>query len=319
VPSRRSVLIAALTLLAPRCPAQAAWPDRPVHLIVPYSPGGGVDVTGRLLAQTLTERLGETVLVENHPGAGSNVGNAFVARAAPDGYTLLLATPSAAINASLYRSLPYDIQKDLVPVAGVASSELVLVVAPDGPYHTLADLLAAARARPGKLSYGSAGVGSTEHLAGELLKQLAGLDVLHVPYKGTGQAMNDLRGGQVQFIFGGAAGLVPLVRDGQLRALAVTSAHRPLDLPDIPTMREGGVPGYEITIWSGVFAPKGTPAPVIDQLNNPLTAASRDLADRFGALGGRPMPMTQAQLEALLTTQIELWRKVITQANVHVD
>ncbi len=319
MPRRRSVLIAALTLLGPRCPAQAAWPDRPIHLIVPYSPGGGVDVTGRLLAQTLTERLGETVLVENHPGAGSNVGNAFVARAAPDGYTLLLATPSAAINASLYRSLPYDIQKDLMPVAGVASSELVLVVAPDSPYHNLADLLAGARAQPGKLSYGSAGVGSTEHLAGELLKQLAGLDVLHVPYKGTGQAMNDLRGGQVQFIFGGAAGLVPMVRDGQLRALAVTSTHRPLDLPDIPTMQEGGVPGYEITIWSGVFAPKGTPPAVVGQLNKTITAASRDLADRFSALGGRPMPMTQAQLGALLTAQIALWRTVITQANVHVD
>jgi tripartite-type tricarboxylate transporter receptor subunit TctC len=316
---RRLVVFVACAFLAAITTTQAAFPDHPIHLIVPFAPGGGVDVNARVLAQRLSERLGQTVLVENHPGAGSSVGNGFVARAAPDGYTLLMTSPSAPINAGLYRNLPYDLKRDFAPVAGVVSTELVLAVAPDSPFHSLADLLAAARAKPGSLTYGSAGVGSTEHLAGELLKQMAGLDVLHVPYKGTGQAANELRGGQIQFIFGGAAGLVPLARDGQLRALAVSSAHRLEDLPDIPTVQEGGVPGYEVTVWNAVLAPRATPPAVIDQLNQAISSAAIDVTDRFRALGGRPMPMTPAELQALIDTEIVKWQAVITQAHMHVD
>jgi tripartite-type tricarboxylate transporter receptor subunit TctC len=321
VASRRFILQGIAILASTQLPsvANAAWPDRSIRLIVPYSPGGGVDVTARLLAQSLTEHLGQTVFVDNRPGAGSSLGAGFVARSTPDGYTLLLATPSGAINASLYRTLPYDLRRDLVPVAGVASSELALVVGSDSPFHTLADLLAAARAQPGKLTYGSAGVGSTEHLAGELLKQMANVDVMHVPYKGTGQAIGDLLGNRVQFLFGGAAGLIPQVRAGQLRALAITSAQRPADLPDIPTMAEGGVPGYEITIWNGVLAPKGTPPAIIRRLNEAITAASLGLADRFRALGGQPMPMSPAELQGLIDAQITKWGAIINQANVHVD
>ncbi len=316
---RRRLLFATLLTPLAATPAHAAWPDRPIHLIVPFAPGGGVDTTGRLLAQRLTERLGQTVLVENHPGAGSNVGNGYAARAAPDGYTLLLASPSAAINASLYRNLTYDLRHDFVAVAGVVSSELVLAVAPDSPLHTLAGLLALARQQPGKLAYASAGIGSTEHLAGEMLRQMAGIDILHVAYKGTGQAINDVRGGQVQFLFGGASAMVPLVRGGQLRALAVTSPHRLDDLPDVPTMQEAGVLGYEVTLWNGILAPKATPAAVVAQLNQEISAAVVDLTDRFHALGAQPMPMAPAALQALIDQQITQWQTVITQANVHVD
>ena len=299
--------------------AHAAYPDRPIHLIVPFAPGGGVDVTGRLLAQRLTERIGQTVLVENHPGAGSSVGGGYVARAAPDGYTLLLASSSAAINASLYRNLPYDLKRDFAPVAGVLSSELVLAVAADSALRSLGDLLAAARAKPGAMLYGSAGVGSSEHLAGELLKQMAGLDVRHVPYKGTGQAMDELMGGRIQFVFGGASGVIPMVRGGQLRALAVTSAHRLDDMADIPTLNEAGVPGYEVTVWNAVLAPKGTPVAVVEQLNQAISAAAVDLTERFHALGGQPLVMTPAQFQALIEADIVKWQAVITQANVHVE
>lgn len=315
---RRPLLLSALALLV-ASPARAAYPSRPIHLVVPFAPGGGVDVTGRLLAQRLGERLGQNVLVDNHPGAGSSVGGAYVARAAPDGYTLLLASSSAAINASLYRNLPYDLRHDFAPVAGVITSELVLAVAADSPWHTLADLLAQARAQPGKLTYGSAGVGSTEHLAGELLKQKAGLDVLHVPYKGTGQAMNELRGNQIQFVFGGAAGVLPLIRGGQLKALAVTSMHRLDDAPDIPTLNEAGVPGYEVTVWNAVLAPKDTPAAVVDTLNQAISATATDLADRFRALGGQPLIMTPERFQTLIETDIVKWQAVITQANLRVD
>lgn len=308
-------------LLAPlgAATASATWPDRPFYPIVPFAPGGGVDTTGRLLAQRLTERLGQTVLVENHPGAGSNIGNAYAARAASDGYTLLLASPSAAINASLYRNLTYDLRRDFVAVAGVVSSDLVLAVGPDSPLRSLADLLAQSRQQPGKLAYASAGIGSTEHLAGEMLRQMAGLDLLHVAYKGTGQAINDVRSGRVQFLFGGASAIVPLARGGQLRALAVTSTHRLDDLPGVPTMQEGGVPGYEVTLWNGVLAPKATPATVVALLNQEISAAAADLADRLHALGAQPLPMTPAALQAMIEAQIKQWQTVITQANVHVD
>jgi len=314
---RRSILLSALALMSRM--AHAAYPDRPIHLIVPFAPGGGVDVTGRLLAQRLTERIGQTVLVENHPGAGSSVGGGYVARAAPDGYTLLLASSSAAINASLYRNLPYDLKRDFAPVAGVLSSELVLAVAADSALRSLGDLLAAARAKPGAMLYGSAGVGSSEHLAGELLKQMAGLDVRHVPYKGTGQAMDELMGGRIQFVFGGASGVIPMVRGGQLRALAVTSAHRLDDMADIPTLNEAGVPGYEVTVWNAVLAPKGTPVAVVEQLNQAISAAAVDLTERFHALGGQPLVMTPAQFQALIEADIVKWQAVITQANVHVE
>lgn len=311
-------ILMALAMIAPLS-AHAAYPDRPIYLIVPFPPGGGADTSGRLLAQRLSEVLGQTVIVANHPGAGSNIGNAFAAHAAPDGYTLLYASPSAAINASLYRSLPYDLLHDLTPVAGVVSNELVLIVPAHSKARSVAELVAQARAQPGKLAYASAGIGSTEHLAGEMFRQLAGIDVLHVPYKGTGPAVNDLMAGRVQFLFGGSAAMLPLAQGGQVRALAVTSAHRLPDLPDIPTVQEGGVAGYEVTLWNGVLAPTGTPPEVVRFLNQAISTAATDLAPRFHPLGGHPLILSPDELGALIAAQIAKWHTIIEQADVHAD
>ncbi len=298
--------------------ADAAYPDRPVHIIVPFAPGGGVDVTARLVAQRLGEELDQTVLVENHPGGGANIGAAYVAQAAPDGYTLLMASPTIAINASMYPHLSYSLENDFVPVALVQLSELVLAVAADSRFQSVQDIVAAARAKPGVLSYGSAGVGSVEHLAGELFKQLAGIDVLHVPYKGTGPAINDVMSGQVQFLFGGSASLLQLNRPGQLRALAVTSAERAPDIA-IPTMQEAGVKGYDVVTWNGLLAPKGTPPRVVTKLNTAINTASQALDAKFKAIGCYPKAMSPQEFGAMVQTQLAMWAVLVKQANVHVD
>jgi tripartite-type tricarboxylate transporter receptor subunit TctC len=313
-------MLVACTLLClgitPR--AHAAFPDRPVHIVVPFAPGGGVDVTARLLAQQLGVVLHQTVLVENHPGGGANIGAAYVAQAQPDGYTLLMASPTIAINASLYKHLPYSLEKDFVPVALVQQSELVLAVAADSKFHSVQDIVTAAKAKPGQLSYGSAGVGSVEHLAGELFKQLAGIDVLHVPYKGTGPAINDTMSGQVQFLFGGSASLLQLNRPGQLRALAVTSAE-PAPGVDLPTMQQAGVKGYDVITCIGLMAPKGTPADVVATLNKAINAASQALTEKFKAIGCFPKPMSPQQFGAMVQAQVALWAPLVAQAHLHVD
>jgi tripartite-type tricarboxylate transporter receptor subunit TctC len=313
-----SLMIAVVCAVFFATSAFAAYPDRPIHLIVPFSPGGGVDVVSRLLAQRLSEKLGQPVVVENHPGGGANIGNEYVAQAAPDGYTLLMASPGTAINASLYRKLSYSLERDFVPVASVISSELLLVVAANSPIRDVQDLIARARANPGQVVFASAGVGSTEHLAGELLAEMAGVKLLHVPYKGTGLAINDLLGGQVQFLFGGAAGLVPLVQAGQLRALAQTGLHRQPDLANIPTMDEAGVKGYDVVIWNGVLAPKGTPGEVVKTLNIVISAAADNLAPQFSHLGAYPATMSPEEFGAMIRAQVSKWAGVIHTANVPV-
>ena len=317
----RRLLLAAVCLLALFAiqPARAAYPDRPVHIVVPFAPGGGVDVTARLLAQRLGEELHQTVLVENHPGGGANIGATYVAKATPDGYTVLMGSPTLAINASLYKHLPYTLTTDLVPVALVQTSELVLVTGNSSQFHSVQDIIAAAKASPGKLSYGSAGVGSVEHLAGELFKQLAGIDVLHVPYKGTGQAINDVMSGQMAYTFGGAAALLPEARGGQVRALALTSAKPPPDITDIPTMQQAGVKGYDVITWNGVFAPKGTPPEAITTLNKAVNTASQALADKFKAFGGYPTAMTPQQFGDMVHGQIALWAAQVKHADLHAD
>ena len=314
----RKVAGAFLALWLVSAAAFAAYPDHPIRLVVPYAAGGGVDSTARVLAQRLTERLGQTVVVENHPGAGSNIGNAYVARAAPDGYTLLQASPSAAINATLYRNLSYDLLRDFVPVSGVISGEMVLVTAPDSPITSVDELVARARQQPGKMIYGSAGIGSTEHLAGEMLAQLAKVELQHLPYKGTGPAMADLLGGRIQFMFGGASALVPLVRSGAMRGLAVTSAHRIEELPAVPTVQEA-VPGYEITLWNGILAPKGTPPDIVARLSREIAGAAMDAQETFRSMGGVPLPLPPDELGKLIAAQVALWRDIITKANIRVN
>lgn len=299
--------------------AFAAYPDRPIHLIVPFSPGGGVDVVTRLLAHRLSERLDQVVIVENRPGGGANIAAQYVAHASPDGYTLLMYSPAAAINASLYRSLGYNLMTDFVPVASVLSGPLLMVVAADSPFHSVRDLIAAARAKPGALNFASAGVGSSEHLAGELLAQMAGIDIVHVPYKGTGLATNDLLAGQVQFLFGGSSGLVSQVRAGQLRALAQTGIRKQPDLADIPTLDQSGVPGYDVSTTIGVLAPKRTPPEVVIVLNREISASALDLNSRFGPLGGEALTMPPAAFGAMIAEQIAKWSVVIEKAKIHVD
>jgi tripartite-type tricarboxylate transporter receptor subunit TctC len=288
-------------------------------LIVPFSPGGGVDAITRLLARRMGERLNQVVIVENRPGGGANIANQYVAHAAADGYTLLMYSPAAAINATLYHNLDYNLKTDFVPVALVLSGALLLVVPADSPLHSVKDLITAARAKPGAMNFASAGVGSSEQLAGELLKQMAGIDVVHVPYKGTGLAMNDLLAGQVQFMFGGAVGLVPQIQAGQIRALAQTGRQRQPDLVDIPTMDQAGVPGYDVETTIGVLAPKGTPPEVVAFLNTEISAAAQDLAPRLGSLGGQVRTMTPSAFGALIADQIAKWSVVIEKARIHVD
>jgi tripartite-type tricarboxylate transporter receptor subunit TctC len=319
----RRRLIACLLLLAVAgggaFPAFAAYPDRPIHLIVPFSPGGGVDVVTRLLANRLSERLNQVVLVENRPGGGANIAAQYVAHAVPDGYTLLMYSPAAAINATLYRNLSYKLMADFVPVASVLSGPLLMVVAADSPFHSVRDLIAAARAKPGEMNFASAGIGSSEHLAGELLAQMAGIDIVHVPYKGTGLAMNDLLAGQVQFLFGGSSGLVSQVQAGQLRALAQTGIRRQPGLPGIPTLDQSGVPGYDVATTIGVLAPKGTSPEVVIVLNREISASALDLNPRFGPLGGEALTMPPAAFGAMIAEQIAKWSVVIEKAKIHVD
>jgi len=319
---RRSLIACCLLLILAAglpSPARAAYPDRPIHLIVPFSPGGGVDVITRLLAHRLSERLNQVVIVENRPGGGANIANQYVANAAADGYTLLMYSPAAAINASLYQNLTYNLKTDFVPVASVLSGALLLVVAADSKFHDVHDLIAAAKAKPGELNFASAGIGSTEHLAGELFAQIAGIDVVHVPYKGTGLGLNDLLAGQVQFLFGGSAGLVPQVQSGQLRALAQTPISKLPELSNIPTMDQAGVPGYDVSTTIGVLAPKGTPAGAITLLNTEISASAHDLDARFGPLGGQAVTMSPQEFGALIASQIAKWAGVITKAKIHVD
>ncbi len=265
----RQALIAFLAGLLLALPAHAQdYPSRPVTLVVPYPAGGGLDALARLLGQKLADRLGKPVVIDNRPGAGTTIGAAYVAKAAPDGYTILLATSTAfAIAAALNKSLPYDPAKDFVPIALTSNAPFLLLVSPLLPVHSVAELIALARSKPGQLSYGSAGPGSPQNLSFELLKTLTGIDLLHVPYRGDGPASSDLVGGHIATMFGEPTPMLPLMREGRARALAVSSTQRLAIAPDIPTLAEAGVPGFDFTSWQLIAAPAGTPRPVVDKLH----------------------------------------------------
>ena len=255
--------------------AQAqAYPTRPVHLIVGFAPGGSTDITARLIGQWLSERLGQSVVVENRPGAGTNIATEAVVRSPPDGYTLLMVAPSATINVTLYDKLNFVFLRDIAPVASVVRQTQIVVANPSFTVKTIPELIAYAKANPGKITMASAGIGSVGHLAGELFKLMAGVDFVHVPYRGAGPALTDLIGGQVMISFAGLAGSIEYVKSGKLRALAVTAANRSEALPDVPTVGEF-VPGYEASDWFGVVAPKNTPASIIDKLNKEINAVHR--------------------------------------------
>jgi tripartite-type tricarboxylate transporter receptor subunit TctC len=297
------------------------YPSKPIRMIVPLAAGGPGDVLTRALAQKLAEQTGQSVIVDNRPGANTNVGTEFVAKAAPDGYTLLVSGNPLTTNPALYASLAYDPIRDFAPVTLFGLTPLLLVVHPSLPVNNTRELIALARSKPGQLHYGSAGNGSALHLAGEMLNTGAQIKLQHVPYKGVTNAFSDLLGGQISIMFPGAPIALPQVKAGKLRALGVTSAKRSAALPDLPPLQEAGLPGYDVSVWYGVLAPAGTPAPVITRLHSELTKIIQlaDIRERWATLGAEPLQSTPAEFAAFLKADVVKWAKVVRAAGVKID
>ncbi len=303
---------AALALCALSAAAQD-YPSKPVRLIVPFAPGGSADVFGRFVAQRLQESLGQSFVVDNRPGGGAVIGTDAVAKAAPDGYTLLVMSNTHTVNESLIPNKPYALMRDLVPVAPINASDLVLVAKAALPEKTLADVLKTAKAKPGALSYASSGPGTPYHMAGELLKYLAGVDVLHVPYKGSAGARTDVLGGQVDLMFDAIPTMTEHVKSGKVKALATSGRQRSAVLPDVPTLAEAGVPGYEATIWLGVMAPRGTPAAVVNRLNAEISkiTSNPDVRRQWAAQGTAAMTMGVDEFTRYLNDDIAKWTQIV--------
>ena len=316
------VLVWSMLALAVALPAHAQnFPDRPVHLIIPYGPGGITDFAGRVLAQKIGEALGQTVVAENKPGAGGIVGVDYVAHSAPDGYNMAVMDPAVVINPILQKSMPYDIFKDIVPLSITSSSPEVLVVAPQLGIKTYAELVAYAKANPGKLNYASAGVGTTPHLAAELWKARTGIDAVHVPYKGIGASYTDMMSNKVQIAFSSIAGARPFTDDGRVIALATTGAQRSAVYPDLPTVAEAGLPGYDVDLWLGLYGTAGTPPAVLEKLNAAIAKALQDpdLKTGFAKFGLTPRGMSLADSAAFTKSEYEKWKKVIQEQHITLD
>jgi tripartite-type tricarboxylate transporter receptor subunit TctC len=322
--SRRTFLhLSAGAVALPVCPNIAraqAYPSRPVHFLVGYAPGGGNDIVARLMGQWLSERLGQPFLIENRPGAGTNVATEAVARAPADGYTLLAVGQPNAVNAALYDKLNFDFIRDIAPVAGFMEVPDVIVVHPSLPVTTIPELIAYAKANPDKVNMASAGTGSAAHLAGELFKLMAGVKLLHVPYRGQAPALTDLIGGQVQVMFPSIPSSIEYIRAGKLRALAVTAAARSEVLPDLPPANEF-VPGYEVSAWYGAGVPKNTSGEIVQRLNNEINAGLADpkLRSRLADMGGTVLAGSPANFGKLIAEETEKWGKVIRATNIRAD
>jgi tripartite-type tricarboxylate transporter receptor subunit TctC len=321
LPHRRQFLHLAASAAALPAVSRIAWaqayPARPVRIIVGFAPGGATDIMARLMGQSLSERLGQQFVIENRPGAASNVGTEAVVNAAPDGYTLLVVTSVNAINATLYEKLNFNLIRDVTPVASTHREPFVMEANPSVPVKTVAEFIAHAKANPGKINMASAGIGSGNHISGELFKMMTGVNLVHVPYRGGGPALVDLLGGQVQVMFATMSSSIEYVRAGKLRALAVTTATRSPVLPDIPTVAEF-VPGYESSFWTGVGAPRNTPADIVEKLNKEINVALADpkMRARLADLGGTPLPGSPAQFGKLIVDETEKWGKVIKFAGI---
>lgn len=321
--NRRAVaaLLLAVTCVAPAL-AQEVFPNRPVRMIVPYSAGGPTDVLARVVAQKLGESLGQTVVVDNKPGASGIPGTDAIAKARPDGYTIGLSTIGPlAVNPSLMSNIPYDTLRDFAPLMLLARSYSLLALHPSVPAQNLRELVALLKANPDKYSYATGGVGTTQHLSGELFSNLAGVKMLHVPYKGEGAAQNDLLGGQVNMMFTSTIIGYNHVKAGKLRAMGVTSAQRLPSMPEIPTIAESGYSGFEVTAWFGMVAPAGTPEPIIRRLNKDLEAALKnpDVVKKMEELGAVPAGGPPSDLTALLRSELPQWRDVIRKANIKLE
>ncbi len=319
------VLVAALVAPAVHAqgaaPPAGAYPTKPITMVVPFPPGGPTDLVARVLAQKIGEQMGQSVLVDNRGGANGNIGAAFVAKALADGYTILYNTSSITLSPSLYKNVPYDVSKDFLPVASVAVVPLGLVVNPSVPANTVAEFVAYAKANPGKLSYGSAGNGNVTHLGAFQFVQANGLEATHVPYKGSAPADVDLVGGQIQFMTDTVNSVMPFVRDKRLKMLAVTTGKRMALFPDVPTLAESGMPGFEVGAWQGVMVPAGTPGAVVTRLNAEIVAALATPAvrERLALQGAEPLGSTPAEYGAYVQKELRRWAGVVKATGVTLD
>jgi len=313
--SRRDAMLLALGGVVAATSASRAddYPSRPVKIVAPFGAGGPTDVYTRSIANELQKSLGQTFFIEDRPGAGTTIGTDLVAHATPDGYTLLMVSGTQTVNETLYAQKPYQLMRDLTPVAPLMDTDLVLVVHPSVPAKTLQELLALARAKPGTLNYGSSGPGSNYHMAAELLKSLTGIDIVHVPYKGSTGMRGDILSGQIQMLFDSIPTMAPTIQSGMVRALATSGRTRSPILPDVPTFTEAGVPGFQATLWVGFMAPKATPQPIVDQLSRTIVNILKrpDIKDAWEKQGASPMVMTQAVFTAFIESEIAKWAKVI--------
>lgn len=324
--SRRKLILSSLGGLSVaaggRALAQSSWPERPVRVVVPFPPGGSTDIVARFLSETLRERLGQPFLVENRGGAGGNVGTDFVAKSAPDGHTLVVNSPGPfAINERLYRTMPYDPEKDLAPIAVVASVPIVLMVPASSPAHSVKELIELAKRQPGQLAFGSSSVGGTNHLAGELLRSMAGIDIIHVPYRGAAPAMTDLIAGRLQIYFDNMPAVLPQVRDGRVRALAVAGSKRAAALPELPTVAEAGLPGFEASSWFGMAAPGTTPSPLVERITNEVRAAIEEpaLRERLASAGAEPGSLFGTGFRRFIEAERVKWGRVIEISGARAD
>jgi tripartite-type tricarboxylate transporter receptor subunit TctC len=315
-------LAATVLDVSAQAPSAAAYPDRVVKIVVPYPPGGAIDPVARAIAQRLTERWPHPVIVENRPGGNTFIAAEAVAKAAPDGYTLIVAAVGTlAVNPNVYARLPYDPARDYAPITKLADLPLMLVVAPSAPWQSVADVIDAARREPGKLTFASGGAGQGSHLAGELFKSMAGISITHVPYKGNAPAVADVMGGHVGMIFDGMAASLPNVRAGKLRALAVTTTKRSASIPELPTVAESGLPGFEVASWFGLLAPAGTPAPVIAKLNAAVVPILKepDVVKLMDNLGLEPAPGTPDEFAAYIRAEQAKWARVVREAKIQIE
>ena len=325
-PKRRTFVLAAAAAAVSLAPfaasAQAQFPAKPITIIVPFSAGGTTDILARVIGQYMGRDLGQTVVVDNRAGAGGNIGGQAAARAPADGYTLFMGTVGThAINQSLYRKMPFDPIKDFAPLSRVAMVPNLLVANPSQPFKSVKEMIAYAKANPGKINFGSSGNGSSIHLSGELFKQMAGVDMQHVPYRGSAPAVSDLLGGQISVMFDNMPSAIPHVKGGKLRALAVTTAKRSPALPDVPTIAEAGVPGYEATSWFGLLAPAGTPAPVVAKLNASILKALADpeVKKKLAEQGAEPHGEKPEQFAAFIESETVKWGKVVKESGASLD
>ena len=318
------IVIAALTtfVAGPAFAQAAPWPSKPITYVVPFAAGGTTDILARLIGEKLSKALGQPIIVENRPGAGGNIGSDFVARAAPDGYTILGGTISShAINVSLYAKMPYDPEKNFAPITLIGSLANVLAVNADSPIRTVQELIAEAKAKPGALTFASSGAGTSQHLAGELFKRLAGVEITHIPYKGSSPALQDLIGGHVSMVFDNVVAVAALIKSGKVRPLGVTSLKRVQAFPDVPTIAESGLSDYEVVSWQGIFAPAGTPPDIVKRLNEEIVKILRmpDVVERMDTLGLEPVGNTPEEFAKFQRAEIAKWAKVVKEAGLKAE